>query len=295
MILQAGGKDDHRVLALDARTGATAWSSKGVERTSQASAVVADLGNVRQVVAHQVRVAEAQASGLVGLRLADGAVLWSTVLEKNVSLETPVVLPGDRLLLLTWNDAHVFSLERQGESITPRRVWSSLDLLADVSPPVYHDGHLYGFGGDNLTCLEAATGKKLWEYATDNYVNGTPAVDGGGGERVVFGGCDAVLHVVDGASGAALERIELGEACHVAGSVALAGGRAYFGHYGNAFVCVDLESRETLWRVTDPDQAFFSSPAVAPERVVFGGRNKRVHCAERATGAATSATNSRQR
>jgi outer membrane protein assembly factor BamB len=133
-----------------------------------------------------------------------------------------------------------------------------------------------------LYCLDARSGAKLWEYATDNYVNGTPAVDGG---RVVFGGCDAVLHVVDGASGAALARIELGEACHVAGSIALGAGRAYLGHYGNAFVCVDLESRAILWQVTDPDQAFFSSPALAPERVVFGGRNKRVHCVQRATGA----------
>lgn len=176
LILQAGGKDDHRVVALDAGTGATSWSSKGVERTTQASAVVADLASVRQVVAHQVQVSPAQASGLVGLRLADGAVLWSTLLDKNASLETPVVLPGDRLLLLTWNDAHVFALDRQGESLAARRLWSSGDLHADISPPVPHDGYLYGFGGDYLVCMEASTGRMVWKVKL--YAGSLILVDG---------------------------------------------------------------------------------------------------------------------
>jgi outer membrane protein assembly factor BamB len=133
----------------------------------------------------------------------------------------------------------------------------------------------------NLYCFAAADGALRWTYATDNYVNGTPAV---AGDRIVFGGCDARLHVVSAASGEALARIELGEASHVAGSVALEGERAYLGHYGNAFVCVDLARPEVVWSVTDPRQAFFSSPAVTADRVVFGGRNKKLHCAAKATG-----------
>ena len=96
---------------------------------------------------------------------------------------------------------------------------------------------------NKLYCLDAASGAKVWEYQTENYVNGTPAV---AGQQVVFGGCDAVLHVVDGVTGLASAEIALGEACHVAGSTAVVDGRAYLGHYGNAFVCVDLASGETV-------------------------------------------------
>ena len=134
---------------------------------------------------------------------------------------------------------------------------------------------------NRLYCLRADTGEELWSYETDNYVNGTPAVVD---QRVVFGGCDAVLHVVDGLTGQPAERVELGGECHVAGSVAAVDGRAYLGHYGNAFVCVDLDRGDELWRVDDPQHAFFSSPAVSAERVVFGGRNKRVHCVDRESG-----------
>jgi outer membrane protein assembly factor BamB len=136
-----------------------------------------------------------------------------------------------------------------------------------------YDNFLYG--------LDAVTGEKLWAYETGNYVNGTPAVRG---DEIVFGGCDAILHVVSAASGEAVAQVPLGEACHVAGSVALAGDRAYFGHYGNAFVCVDLAAKEIVWEHVDPAFPFFSSPAIGADRVVFGGRNKKVTCVERETG-----------
>jgi outer membrane protein assembly factor BamB len=48
-----------------------------------------------------------------------------------------------------------------------------------------YDTRLYGF--------DAKTGQRLWDYETANYVNGTPAVFS---DAAVFGGCDAILHVV---------------------------------------------------------------------------------------------------
>ncbi len=133
----------------------------------------------------------------------------------------------------------------------------------------------------NLYCFAAADGAVRWKYSTGNYVNGTPAVEGG---RIVFGGCDSCLHVVSAADGTGLARIELGSDAHVAGSVALHEGRVYLGHYGNAFVCADLEKNEVLWSFPDDKHAFFSSPAIADGRVVFGGRNKQLHCVRQSDG-----------
>jgi outer membrane protein assembly factor BamB len=133
----------------------------------------------------------------------------------------------------------------------------------------------------NLYCFAAADGAERWRYSTGNFVNGTPAVLG---ERIVFGGCDAVLHVVSASDGSALAQIELGNDAHVAGSVALAGERVYLGHYGNAFVCVDLGTKQTRWSLTDPKQPFFSSPALAHGKVYFGGRNKKLHCCDAESG-----------
>ena len=133
----------------------------------------------------------------------------------------------------------------------------------------------------NLYCFDARTGERLWIYGTDNFVNGTPAIEGG---RAIFGGCDAVLHVVSTETGEGLARVELGPDCHVAGSVALADGRVYFGHYGNQFVCIDLEREEIVWTYENPRHPFFSSPSIGTDRVVFGGRDKHLHCARRSDG-----------
>jgi len=136
-----------------------------------------------------------------------------------------------------------------------------------------YDTHLY--------CFDPKSGATVWKYETENYVNGTPAILD---DRVVFGGCDAILHVVSAATGKATETLQLGSECHVAGSAALADGKAYFGHYGNQFVCIDLAAKKQVWAYDSPRHAFFSSPAIGVDRIVFGGRDKKMHCARLSDG-----------
>ena len=157
-----------------------------------------------------------------------------------------------------------------------------------------------------LHCVDAATGKSNWVYESSNYINGSPAVADG---KTIFGGCDAILHVISLADGKELKQIEAG--AYIAASVAVQNGRAYFGHFDNEFLCVDLnnspeggvphsprrseveagrpdstknpsENVETnspvVWRFRDREFAYFSSPAVTRDRVVFGGRDKQLHC-----------------
>jgi outer membrane protein assembly factor BamB len=71
---------------------------------------------------------------------------------------------------------------------------------------------------------------------------------------------------------------------YVAASVAVADGHAYVGHYGNEVVCADLAAGTIAWTYKDRAFPYFSSPAVTAEVVVLGGRDRRIHCLERATG-----------
>jgi len=116
-------------------------------------------------------------------------------------------------------------------------------------------------------------------YETGNYINGAPAVADG---QTVFGGCDAILHVINLADGQKVKEVEAG--AYIAGSVALDGGRAYFGHYENEFLCIDIVKGERVWTFKDRNFPYFASPAVTAELVVFGGRDKRLRCVNRADG-----------
>jgi outer membrane protein assembly factor BamB len=165
LVVQAGGKEDHRVVALDPATGDLQWSSKGETRTFYSSPVVSTVGGRLQVLVHDATPGPPPVGGLLGLDLQDGKVLWRRSLEEGFSFDTPLLLPDDRLALLTWNDARLFRVKAGagGAGATVEPLWKSADLKAYVAPPVARDGHLYGFGGDELVCLELLGGKAAWK------------------------------------------------------------------------------------------------------------------------------------
>ena len=55
-------------------------------------------------------------------------------------------------------------------------------------------------------------------------------------------------------------------------------------HYGNEFVSIELETGLFDWAYPSPKHEFYSSPAIASDRVVVGGRDKKLHCLDRANG-----------
>lgn len=161
LYVQAGGRDDHRVAALDPESGEVRWTSKGIERAANASPVAADVAGVRQVLTHYW--AAGQRSGVGGLSLRDGTRLWSAPASEGFSFDTPQALPGDRVLLGAVNDTRLLRVLREGDRWRAAPLWRTADLQASVSPPVFHAGHLFGFAGDFLACVDAATGKAVWK------------------------------------------------------------------------------------------------------------------------------------
>ncbi|MAB80717.1 MAG: Pyrrolo-quinoline quinone [Planctomycetes bacterium] len=213
------------------------------------------------------------------LDAGSGAEVWAFQTQDIIEAP-PLVLDGR--VFVGSSDFFFYALNAEtGELVW--KVETDDKILGGANFTRMQDGArvLVGSYDTYLYCFDPATGETLWKYGTENYVNGTPAILDG---RVIFGGCDAVLHVVSATTGRAVKTLELGSECHVAGSAALADGRAYFGHYGNQFVCVDLEKEKVVWSYDSPRHPFFSSPAIGTDRIVFGGRDKRLHCARLADG-----------
>jgi outer membrane protein assembly factor BamB len=204
LILQPGGVDAHRLIPLDARTGELAWTATGTARANYASPVAAELGGLRQVIVHHVSTREnVQASGLSAFDPRQGALLWSTSFERHVSTETPLVLP-EGILLLTWNDARLTRVTRAGDAWTSQGVWQNQVLKSRISPPVYRDGHLYGFDGDDLVCVRAASGEVVWKERL--YAGSLILVDG---RLVVLSVTAGLVRVVDATPAGYRERARL--------------------------------------------------------------------------------------
>lgn len=140
---------------------------------------------------------------------------------------------------------------------------------------------LVGSYDRKLHGVDAATGQGVWSVKTENYVNGTPAVFE---DVVVFGGCDGILHVVDAESGETRRDVPLGDDVYVASSVAVDLGTAYVAHVDNACVAVAIRSGKVEWTYRAED-GYFSSPALAADRVLVGGRDRFLRALDRTNGA----------
>jgi outer membrane protein assembly factor BamB len=177
VVVQPGAAEDHRVVAFHRRTGELAWSAKGIARASYSSPGVRASGSERQVLVHHTDVTKPDAprGGVTALGARDGKLLWHTTLDRYWSWSTPVPFGDDSVLLVTWNDATAWRVPRDsGPPAAP--LWTSGAFSYYVGLPVYHEGHLYGHGGDFLRCVRVRDGATVWEEKT--YPGSVALVDG---------------------------------------------------------------------------------------------------------------------
>src|SRR6266516_961140 len=212
-------------------------------------------------------------SHVYALELASGKKSWAAPTKGPVD-SSPLVLDGKVFFGST--DASLYAVE--AASGRQLRKYETGDKILGApnwvnSPKGDANWVLVGSYDYKLHCVDGATGRTNWVYETGNYINGSPAVFEG---KTAFGGCDAILHVISLAKGEKVKEIEAG--AYIAGSAAVADHRAYFGHYENEFLCIDIGYEKRVWTFKDRDFPYFASPAVTQDRVVFGGRDKRLHC-----------------
>ncbi len=214
------------------------------------------------------------------LDVATGKEVWSFKTEAAIEA-TPLVL--NDTVFVGSSDAFFYALD----AATGALKWkyeTGDKILGGANHAKNPNGAgewiLFGSYDSHLHCVDAATGKAVWTHGTDNYINGTPALTAGG--EIIFGGCDSFIHIVQLADGKELRQIE--STAYIASSVATADGLGYVGNYGNIVLGFDPKSGEVKWKYRDRNFPYFSSAAITADRVILGGRDKRLHCIDRTSG-----------
>ena len=134
---------------------------------------------------------------------------------------------------------------------------------------------------DNFVhCMDAKSGKGLWKFETQNYVNGVPTIFDQ--KYVVFGGCDSMLYVIDLETGKEIRSLEV--EAPIAASVAVADGVGYVGNMDRAVMAFDLTNGNQVWSYKEKNFPYFSSPALSETSVFIGGRDKGLHAIDRVSG-----------
>jgi len=215
------------------------------------------------------------------LNLTNGTVQWK--FNTDDSVEAPPLLWNGTVYvgvvkgLLFALDARDGKVKWQYE--TAGKIMGSANCVP--APDGNGQWILIGSYDNTMHCVDATSGKRVWTYETQNFINGAPAVAAG---KLVFGGCDAQIHVVSVADGKSLAKIDAGS--YIAASAALDGHLAFVGNYGGKLLCVDLVSQKTVWSYgnKETETPFFASPAIGVDRIIAGCRDNSVHCVSRKDG-----------
>ena len=109
----------------------------------------------------------------------------------------------------------------------------------------------------------------------------TPAVVDG---VAYIAGCDEILRGIRITDGK--ELFELSSGAYTGASPVVTNGFAYYGTYENEVLGVDLKAKKIAWTYKHPERnfPFYSSAALAGDRLIVGGRDKMVHAIDRKTG-----------
>jgi outer membrane protein assembly factor BamB len=106
--------------------------------------------------------------GLHFVEVKTGNVLWTYVWEPPAPIHAtePLVFEG-KIFITRYQKNGCVLLDINGAA--PEVLWENNNLSSDTSSPVFIDGYLYGCEGGpevghcNLRCLDAETGKIMWE------------------------------------------------------------------------------------------------------------------------------------
>ena len=213
---------------------------------------------------------------LIAVDLASGKLRWKYATGNYIGESSPAV--GS-------NAVYIGDLDGLLHAVSVRdgaRLWTfKTNAEIKSSPIVVNDLVLIGSYDTYLYAVETQTGKLRWKLQTQGMVHATPAVQGG---LVFIAGCDEIFRAIRISDGKQVYQIASG--AYTGASPAIDGDRVYFGTFNNDVLALDLKARKILWRYNDPDRAFpyYSSAALANERVIVGGRDKTVHALEATTG-----------
>jgi outer membrane protein assembly factor BamB len=181
------GRGGHRFMAMDKKTGAIRWwSTPGGQPmdTIYSCAIVASINGQRLLVC-------GGADGwLHAIKAATGERVWSFPITKRGCNVSPVADEAKGLIYMCQSEENIASNvpetpNAQGLVVCldatkvkdgrPAVVWKRLQLLVGYASPLLHDGRLYVCdNGAKMFCLDAATGKTLWDLKYGRAAKGSP-------------------------------------------------------------------------------------------------------------------------
>jgi outer membrane protein assembly factor BamB len=146
--------------AFDAVTGEVKWRYADGSGPTSASPILGDVDGKRQVVTFTT-------TNLIGLSAASGRRLWRHgPLGAGTKIITPVRYKDVLVFADNMESPRALRVTRKDKDFTVKEVWKAKGLTLNMSTPVLAGELLFGMSvrkQGSFFCLDANTGKTLWE------------------------------------------------------------------------------------------------------------------------------------
>ena len=170
LICLVGGEPDAKMMAFDKHTGDEIWRALSSDwEPGYSQPIIIEAGGARQLIAWHPR-------DISSLDPETGEVYWEIRHIVDMGINPATAVHSGRYLFFTsqYGGARMLLLDEDrpaaevlwegvGES-DPDYGFDFNTLNSVISTPLIHGDHVYGVDGHGvLRCLEAATGRRLWE------------------------------------------------------------------------------------------------------------------------------------
>ena len=230
LIVMPGGRGASLV-SLNKRDGSLQWKT-GSDRAGYSSAIVADVGGSRQVLA-------LSADAALAVLESNGELLWhyTKVSNRTANIATPVYHDGAVFVSSAYGTG--CALLKLGPK-TMSEVYFNGDMKNHYSTSVLIDNYLYGYSDSILTAMQFNTGKVAWKNRSVGKGSVTYAE-----KHLYLLGEDGVIGLAEANSGAYQEvsRFEVNKGSLPAWSpLVISGGKLYYRDQDN-FTCFDIKAK----------------------------------------------------
>ena len=171
-IAHLGGAGNGAVIAYELVTGDEKWRW-AAEGPDYASPVLLTVEGTKQIVTLTEK-------SIVGLRVADGKLLWQLPFlpeRRAYNSATPIV-DGQTVIFTGANrGTKAVEIKKEGDGFAARELWSNPEVATQFNTPVLKEGLLFGLSNrGNLFCLNAETGRTAWTDPVERGRGGFAAI-----------------------------------------------------------------------------------------------------------------------
>ncbi len=171
VIVPMGGKKGVAVAAFHRKTGVVIWEAPHASwRASYASPVMGTFHGKDVLLSFMGGSSRPSVGGLLCIDPQTGDVhseyAWRAEKYESVNAATPVILPGNRILISETYELGASMLEVTAD-FQLKPLWTAESFKLHWATPYHKDGYFYAFTGRNepdanLDCWDAASGELKW-------------------------------------------------------------------------------------------------------------------------------------